>query len=301
MILIVSNNNEGTTTEVIKWLYQMKKEFIRVDEDEIFDIKMFNNKLFLQGNTSSFFVDDITSVWYRRGGIKFRRLRYTHDSVNLHMNEVQHWLEDYVFHTLEEKRTINKQRKIHLNKLMVLEKAKEAGLDVPKFFLSNKIDGDVKLGKTIVKPLAGNPILQSITEDCYGVMYTAIVDENIESEFFISFFQEKIEKDFEIRTFYLNGKCWSTAIFSQNDDQTKVDFRKYNDEKPNRNLPYRLPEETERRCKNLMEKIGLNCGSLDFIKKGEKYFFLEVNPVGQFLAPSDNCNYSLDKLVADSL
>ncbi|AYN00922.1 grasp-with-spasm system ATP-grasp peptide maturase [Chryseobacterium sp. 3008163] len=300
MILIISDTKENTTNEVIKWLVLMDKNFIRVNENEYFEIIMKDDKLALQSDENYFFLDDIVSVWYRRGGIKFKRLRYSNEAVDLHMNEVQHWLEDYVLNIIESKPHINKQSKVHFNKLLVLEKAKKVGLDIPKYFLSNKMN-KLLIGKTIVKPLAGNPMLQSITEDEDAMMYTNVVDKLIDNDVFISFFQEKIDKDFEIRIFYLNGMCWSTAIFSQNDNQTKVDFRKYNDDKPNRNVPYLIPEEIERKCQKLMKMLDLNSGSLDFIKKGNQYFFLEVNPIGQFLAHSDNCNYNLDKIIASNL
>lgn len=300
MILIVSKNNEITTTEIIKWLLCLNKKFLRIDEDEFFEIKMVNHRIMLQSDKSNFFLDDITSVWYRRGSIKFKRFQYNNEAVQIHMNEAQYWLEQYILHILESKIHINKQSKSHVNKLLVLEAAKNNGLDVPKYFLSNNTDG-VELGKTIVKSITGNVILQNIEENKDGIMYTAVVDEENESDFFISFFQEKIEKDFEVRSFFLCDKIWSFAIISQNDKQTQLDLRKYNNDVPNRNVRYQLPKNIEIKICNLMKELDLNCGSLDFIKSGGKFYFLEVNPVGQFLSLSDTCNYSLDKEIADYL
>lgn len=300
MILIISEKKEITTTEVIKWLFRFEKKFILIHEEETFEIKMKDNKIFLESEKNHFFLDEITSVWYRRGRIKFKRFYYENEGINIHMNETQHWLEEYVMHILESKKHLNKQSNSYVNKLLVLDKAKKAGLDVPDYYLSNNTQ-NVKLRKTITKPIAGNPMIKSIAKNTDGVLYTAIVDEYIKNDFFISFFQEKIEKDFEIRTFYLNGKCWSFAIFSQNDEQTKVDFRKYNNEVPNRNVRYNLPRSIEENIRLLMLSLDLNCGSLDFIKSGEKYFFLEVNPIGQFLGLSSICNYSLEKEIATYL
>lgn len=300
MILIISKNNETTTTEVLKWLLSMNKKFIRIDEDEFFEIKMVDNNLLLQSERNRFFLNDITSVWYRRGGIKFKRYQYESEAINIHMQEAQHWLEEYALHILESKRHINKQTKSHVNKLLVLETAKKVGLDVPEYFLSNNTD-NVDLGKTIVKSITGNVILQNLTKDNDGIMYTSVVDKKSEGDFFISFFQEKIEKDFEVRTFYLEGKIWSTAIFSQNNQQTQLDFRKYDIELPNRNVRYLLPKNIEEMVCKLMKELDLNCGSIDFIKSKDKFYFLEVNVVGQFLSLSDICNYSLDEEIANYL
>ncbi|PIF44500.1 ATP-GRASP peptide maturase of grasp-with-spasm system [Chryseobacterium sp. 52] len=299
MILILSNNKEATTESVIGWLIKMDKEFIRVHEDEFFEIKTDQKKIFLKSTRNSFFLDEISSVWYRRGGLRFKRLIYTNESVNIHMNETQHWLEDYVLKTLDTKKHINKQLNSQVNKLLVLEKAVESGLQVPPYYLSDSTEG-VLLGQTIVKPIAGNPVLENIEEHSDGIMYTTVIDEH-EDKFFISFFQKKIHKDFEIRTFYLNGRCWSMSIFSQNDKQTEVDYREYNDEKPNRNIPYNLPDHIEKKIDHLMKSLDLNCGSIDFIKSNQTYYFLEVNPIGQFMHLSSCCNYLLDKEIAEFL
>lgn len=300
MILIISQNQEITTTEVIKWLLKMNKSFIRVHEDEVFEIKTKEKRLYLTSQRNCFFIDDITSVWYRRGGLRFKQLHYKNESINLSMNEYQHWLEDYVIKTLESKKHINKESNSDVNKLLVLEQAKKKGLDVPDYFLADHTD-EVVLNKTIIKTIGGNPRIENILKDSSGMMYTSVVREREDDFFLITFFQEKIEKDFEIRSFYLNGKIWSTAIFSQTDEQTKIDFRKYNDKKPNRNVPYHLPKCIEEKIHLLMQALDLNCGSLDFIKSKNKYYFLEVNTVGQFLGASIICNYSLEKEIADYL
>jgi ATP-GRASP peptide maturase of grasp-with-spasm system len=214
--------------------------------------------------------------------------------------KAQHWLEDYVRKTLENKKHINKESNYHINKLLVLGKAKGIGFDVPTYYLAENTD-DVIVNETITKTITGNSILENFDENCDGLMYTTIIEKKEDRDFFISFFQEKVEKDFEIRTFYLNGKCWSMAIFSQKDEQTKIDFRRYNKKKPNRNVRYNLPKIIEDKIHLLMKALDLNCGSLDFIKKGEQYYFLEVNPIGQFGNVSYHCNYELFKEVAEAL
>jgi ATP-GRASP peptide maturase of grasp-with-spasm system len=300
MILILSKNQETTTNEVIKWLVAMGKKFIRVHGDEVFEIKTKEKRVYIESQRNCFFIDEITSVWYRRGGLKFKRLQYDHASVDIHMNEHQHWLEDYIIKTIESKKHINKQTTSHVNKLWVLEQAQKVGLDVPEYFLADHTN-DVTLDKTITKPITGNITINGFGDYADSIMYTSVIEEKERDDFFISFFQKKIEKDFEIRSFYLDGKIYSTAIISQNDEQTKIDFRKYNLEKPNRNVRYNLPKDIEEKIHQLMQSLDINCGSIDFIKSGDKYYFLEVNTVGQFLGVSAICNYALEKEIADYL
>ena len=284
----------------MKCLSTMQKQYIFVQEDEVFEIRIHKKRLYLESQRNTFFIDEIGSVWYRRGGIQFLRKTYENPSIHIHMNEYQHWLEDYVMHSLESKKHINKQRKSHVNKLLVLEEARKIGLEVPSFYLAENMD-DVIIGETITKSITGNVIIESLHAESDGIMYTSVINEKDNESFLISFFQEKIEKDFEIRSFYLEGRIWSMAIFSQNDAQTKTDFRKYNTEKPNRNIRYKLPDHLEEKVIRLMEALDLNCGSLDFIMSGNTYYFLEVNPVGQFGNLSFDCNYYLEKEIAEYL
>ncbi|MEN5309888.1 grasp-with-spasm system ATP-grasp peptide maturase [Chryseobacterium cucumeris] len=300
MILILSTNQETTTNEVIKWLKALNKAFIRVHEDEIFEIKVCKNRIFLQSQRNNFFIEDITSVWYRRGGLQFIRKEYNNPSINAYMNETQYWLEDYVIKLLEAKKHINKQSNSHLNKLFVLDQAKKAGLKVPEYYLAENTD-QLIVNKTITKSIAENIILKSVGNFPEGILYTSLVTEKEKKNFFITFFQEMIEKDFEVRAFYLNGKIWSTAIFSQNDKKTQIDHRKYNHETPNRNVRYNLSKEIEEKIHILMLQLDINCGSLDFIKTKNDFYFLEINPVGQFLGLSAICNYLLEKEIAEYL
>lgn len=114
--------------------------------------------------------------------------------------------------------------------------------------------------------------------------------------------QENIPKKYELRVFYLKERIFAMAIFSQNDDKTKVDFRNYNWSKPNRFTPYSLPRKIEDKIKYFMKSMNLNCGSIDMIVDIEgRYIFLEVNPKGQFGMVSLPCSYHLDFEIAKEL
>ncbi|MCD0456259.1 grasp-with-spasm system ATP-grasp peptide maturase [Chryseobacterium sp. LC2016-27] len=301
MILIFSTEKDHTTNEVIKWLVVKKKKFIRVHDSEIFEISVVNKSFFLKSSRNFFNVDDITSVWFRRGGLKFCRNNYPIDSISLIMEETQFLLEEYIIKTLETKKHINKQSNNRTNKLLILEKAKEIGLTVPEYFIATNTN-DVKLHDTITKSISETIIVKSAFENFDGILYTHVIEKKEKESFFPTFFQRKIEKEFEIRSFYLNGKIWSCAIISQNDKQTQIDYRLYNLEKPNRNVRYVLPKEIRDKISLLMEALDYNCGSIDIIKSIDgNFYFLEVNPIGQFLGISGFCNYLLEKEIADYL
>ena len=68
------------------------------------------------------------------------------------------------------------------------------------------------------------------------------------------------------------GTFYSSAIFSQNDPKTSVDFRNYNKDKPNRTPPYISKRKGDKDYKSL-EKIGVISNKTGFsidLKKVKK-------------------------------
>lgn len=200
-------------------------------------------------------------------------------------------------------------RKVRINKLEVLKMAKSCSIEIPASIITGqKTDVQnfmLKKGNLITKAISEifDVKTKSDNQTNLYINYTQEITELVLGEmpesFSYSLFQEKLDKEIEIRTFFLDGKCYSMAIFSQLDKQTSVDFRKYSN---NRRVPYKLPCELESNILKLMANLELNTGSVDIVKtKDGRYVFLEVNPTGQYGMVSDPCNYYLDKKIAEYL
>jgi glutathione synthase/RimK-type ligase-like ATP-grasp enzyme len=114
--------------------------------------------------------------------------------------------------------------------------------------------------------------------------------------------QKHIEKECDIRIFYLRGRLYGMAIMSQKNEISKVDFRHYPSDPPNRSFPVQIPSEIADKLGKLMNRLNLDSGSIDLIldNKGS-FYFLEVNPVGQFGMTSGPCNYYLERGIARDL
>ncbi|NJL11421.1 MAG: hypothetical protein HC908_18240 [Calothrix sp. SM1_7_51] len=195
--------------------------------------------------------------------------------------------------------------KAEVNKLFVLNRAIIHGIDIPYSvaygsYLIYSIDS-ISRNNFIIKSVAPDPMSSDNFGNWWNIYTNDMNDINLGDEDFPIFLQTKIEKDFEVRTFFLDDKFYSMAIFSQANSKTRVDFRRYDFEKPNRRVPFKLPSLLEDKCRNLLNDLGLNSGSLDFLIKDNKYYFLEINPVGQFGMVSYPCNYNLEKLIAEHL
>lgn len=323
MILIISEHNDVSTTDVIKWIIHLKKEFIRINSNDtisIKDIEIGNNFTLLINNEIEIFYSQITSVWYRRGFLNIDILQKTYDSNCYEFYEeldnackkqnhliVQDLL-TFLFYKLDKLKHINSFFTADINKLWVLEKAISVGLKIPKTFitsskqsLSNFINNEHFV---ITKHINNGLPLKN--KDLVIYNYTAILETDLlnklSDEFFPSLFQNEIQKEYELRIFFLDGLFHTMAIFSQIDVQTKVDFRNYNFDKPNRNVPFILPIKIAKKLKKLMNLCKLNCGSIDMILDTKKeYYFLEINPIGQFGMVSNPCNYFIEEVIAKYL
>lgn len=322
MILILSTDSDISTDEVINWLIYYKYNFIRINDNDIlskqlsinFDKDLIKVKL---GN-KLINLAKVKVVWFRKFGFftasdiyKYFYKKSTKTSINQlnHLTSEYRTVRELLLILLEKKIWLANPKAVMVNKIDVLIKALKVGLKIPSSIISNNKEAINEFihdnSRVITKPLSNATIFESDQNGYYSTMTNRLDNadlENIEPSFFPSFVQQEIEKEYEIRTFFLLDKCYSMAIFSQNNDKTTVDFRNYDGEKPNRFVIYNLPDEIETKLKNLMQLLNLNTGSIDMIKSTNgEYIFLEINPAGQFGMVGEPCNYDLHKAVAENL
>lgn len=195
------------------------------------------------------------------------------------------------------------------NKLYDLHLAKRFGLTIPDTLVTTNKNDLLTFKKQhlrIITKAIKHRFFYRCFNEYYNCKGTFFVEENdiqtLNKNFFISVFQSYVKKKIEIRIFFFKNNYYPMAIFSQNDEQTKVDFRNYNIEKPNRCVPFKLPKRIIQKLREFMNYKGMSTGSIDLIVTPENDFvFLEVNPQGQFHWLSENCNYYIERQIARDL
>lgn len=331
MILVISHASFEYTTEIVMdWLFYLKANFIRINGNDLVENNRHRLNIAIGNeqhpeqqplityNGRQLNLADINAVWYRRWVFHatFPKIapleeKKFEEDINEFRTEEFKILSEIFFHQIKDKKIIGSPNQLKKNpsKYKQLLAAKQAGIDIPdtiitssreelhQFYLSHH-------KRIIVKAMSEAGLFNFSGELLAG--FTEIVSEevinNLPDHFYPSSFQEMVEKDVELRVYYLEGKCYPMAIFSTLDKQTSIDFRKYNLQTPNRNVPFRIPDDLAAKIVVFMNEIGLNTGSLDIILTTEgKFVFLEVNHGGQFGMVSEPCNYQLEKIVATSL
>jgi glutathione synthase/RimK-type ligase-like ATP-grasp enzyme len=170
------------------------------------------------------------------------------------------------------------------NKLRQLELAAACDLNLPEGILTNdwnqaRMMMARKDRKYITKLL--RPTTWSMDDDT-GFFYTSFVEHKQLSRDHFSvhplLIQEFIPKQYELRVAYVAGNCFTGKIAV---NEMEADWRK-----PGSTTgwsAYTLPETVQKKLQRFMKKIGLQYGAIDLIRGLDgRYYFLEVNPVGEW-------------------
>ncbi len=326
MVLILSIQHDISTSLVMDWLELHGIPVLRINGDEnkwIFKHVTQAGVFFENKETGEVVnISKCSACWWRRSGIR-KEDYYPLDLKNqdykvgknigindyipqIISSEIM-GLHEYVLNRLKNDIPIQLgSPNMDLNRLVVLDMAKEIGLNIPDFEVitsSNQL--------YMAQRSMGGVVTKAIVNGVYDVIgnerfytYTELIPDNFVNQdedipFAPSLISKLIHKKFEIRSFFLDGNFYSMAIFSQGSEATKIDYRIA---PPSVEVPYQLPKDIEMKLAKLYRKLELNTGSADLIVNEEgEYVFLEINPVGQFGMTSVPCNYNLEEKIAKYL
>lgn len=314
MILVLSDEVDQTTNDVIKWIKHFGFSFTKIiptDHYIIESLKITNtvSEAIIRNYDNKSVIDlkDVRSVWFRRGRLNFM------PNIDLESElEVPKGLESYLYHESHalfeyilsklEVRTLGNYFNAIPNKLRMLEMARAVGLKIPDTIVSSlnpSLQGQLGDKGYITKAI--QDMFHTINVEGHFISYTTKVQKNdftgSSKVTYPSLIQEAIERLYEIRIFFFCDKIYSMAIIS---NDYEVDFR--SSYETLRTIPYNLPTKIENKIRSFIEQTQFNTGSIDLIRsKDGEYYFLEINPLGQFGMVSWPCNYNLEYKIAKFL
>jgi len=321
MIFILSTKYDNSTDEVLRYLILNNITFYRFDLIDLF----FSNLIKIEVNNRNFSIridnyyiteENLSKnvFWFRRQSSFKESENYAKvykslgsSILNLIHNEYVH-LRELFFLLLKDAKWLSYP--VNINKGYVLYKAAKSGLKIPNSLIT---DSKVELERFITKnkkrgyDTICKPIGDSFDIKINKIKYLIsphIIDstEKLPYSFFPSLVQKYINKEFDIRVFYINNKFYASAIFSQKHIQTKTDFRINTDSNCKLRISsFKLPIEIEYKINNLMNSLNLNTGSIDLLYFKRYYYFLEINPNGQFGEYANISGYNLYEIIAEEL
>lgn len=308
MILLISADDDTMTDAICLCLSHLKKQFIRLNENQVITAVFFDfdkNIYKIQVGKEIHDLNEFKSVYYRNGSLMYGGFSEDIDDhlltfFNSELKSITHFI--YYFLTQSGAKVYGNIIKSHVNKLEVLHIAQSLNFKIPNTYIFSHLKDIMSLD------LSKEYITKSISEVSHIIFenelymnYTREINFNNlklhRQNIIPSLIQKKIKKTYEVRVFFFQKKIWSIAMFEFSDEvdirNSSINNKKY--------LPLKLPNQLCKKIHILAKRLDINCGTIDLLKADDDYYFLEINPLGQFHTVSLYGGYQIDKYIADLL
>jgi len=237
--------------------------------------------------------NDVKSIWFRKV------ILGAYDFVGMDINqqfarrEIEALLNN-MYACLEDRLWINhpKQNRFAENKLHQLQLAAKLGFMTPETLVTSNPDEaesfilNLKPKRVVYKTLS-RPLISDVGDEVRSVFTSEIseITTPMRSAIRVApcLFQEYIEKDYELRITVVGNQVFAARIYSQEHEETKLDWRRDQHKVTLRHEVENLDPQLERMCINLTRSLGLTFGAIDMIvTPRQERVFLEINPNGQW-------------------
>ena len=301
-VLLISNRFDFSTDFIAVELANQGIDFIRINRDElkdyIIDFDSVKPEIIATYNNYSFTVstEHLKSIYYR----------------------APTFLRDIFQEGLsEEEQLIRTQWAAFVRSLCVFENVKwlnnpvdiyKAEIKPYQLFIASKLG--IKIPKTKISNVTLNSEFEYIaiksidtaivsSGENEGFVYTEIYKKyeleevKYSSPFFI---QQGLVPKIDIRVTIVENDVVAIKITSEK--EIDEDWRRFKDE-----LTYSiidLPIEVQEFCINYTKKLNLNFGAIDLVLHNNDYYFIEINPTGEWSWLQKNTGYNFDKLIVNS-
>jgi len=313
MILIVTNERDLTSDYVVLELRRRSLPFHRL-----------NSECFSEANVSfdprcgeDAWVIDINGVTIDFGTVKaayFRRPGTPSAPTAVRQNAARRYCEvewgtalAAALNSLGE-RWLNSPLSISAaeNKPRQLAIACSLGFAVPETLVTNDIrraQGFLSQGMSVAKPLREALLDEGGKERVIFTSRLGALSETDERKVAAApvVFQREIRKRSDIRATVVGDTVFAAEILSQDLDETKTDWRR-GSRSDLTHRPHKLPDDLQSKCVRLVRTLGLRFGAVDLVlDQNGSYWFLEVNPNGQWAWIENRTGMPLTRAIVDEL
>lgn len=305
--LILSDSHDFTTDYVAIELEKRGEKYLRLDRDLLneygitWDIDRGTLLVNKSGHEYTIENDSIKSVYYRAPTYlreTFARKIGIEDQVkqsqwmsfyrNLSFFDKAKWM-NHPANTFQAE-----------NKIFQLKIAKNIGFNIPKTIVANESSHVDDLNDNIIVKSLDTAIFDMGDQEAF--VYTtqlskkSLGNENLSLAPVI--IQNNLSPKIDLRVTVVGLDIYAVKIL-KNGQGVNGDWRlektqvKYE--------PVELPQDICNMCQSLLFALGLNFGAIDLIYSGGQYFFVEVNPTGEWAWLVDSAGFEIYKSICNFL
>ena len=305
-VLIISNLHDYSTDHVI---YQLRKNhinYLRLNRDQFNEYQLLMDplKAIIKGKIKDFefeISEKCLKSIYFRAPIYLR----SHQRKNLSIEEKisrDQWASflrslmifDGVLWVNHPQYTFLSE-----NKPYQLKISKKLGFKIPKTIISNCLPSEAWSNRIAVKTL--EPVIMDFG-DKESFVYTNIVNFSELGSYDLSssplIIQEAIIPKIDIRVTVVGNAVYPVSI-KKNGEGISEDWRTMKND-----LRYELielPDDIIKKCIRLLKELKLCFGCIDLVKQGEDYYFIEINPTGEWDWLMYNLDLDIDVKISEML
>jgi glutathione synthase/RimK-type ligase-like ATP-grasp enzyme len=260
-------------------------------------------------------LDGVRAVWYRKPNFKvsdqLQRVdstfkEYSQSAMEQHVRSLiaqfgdALWISDYA-------------ALLYANhKSLQLRVASQLGFRMPETLMTNDPDAVRSFAKRyktlIVKSQASNfPAQDNVARFFFAqVVPSKTLLERLDNLHLApAIFQQHIATTSDIRVTVVGGQCFAASITTEDkavNDTTVRDWRSAHSQRHAKFVQHDLPQREQELCIKLVHRLGLRYGAIDLVVGHDgRYWFLEINPNGQWAFVEEDCGLPIGKAIADLL
>ncbi len=304
--LVISTSIDYSTDLVCFELRERQKRYLRLNRDKFGEYEIIfslqNREMTIKMDGSTYTVkNDILKGIFFRAPVFLRFHKKYNVKEQLYRSQWSSFIRNLI--VFDAAKWINHPVNTYRaeNKLYQLQCAQNIGLLTPKTYVGNILpEGITPTKKYIVKSL-DTALFYNESQEYFTyssvVDGSELVDANINDAPII--LQEFLEDKRDIRVTVVGNKLFPVGI-TKNGKNIYGDWRKNAKEE----LQYKsevLPDDVSNGIIELMNELGLSFGGMDLAFSNGKYYFIEVNPTGEWGWLSQHTDIPLEEAIVNEL
>lgn len=302
--LIISNSNDFTSDFICIRLNKLKKRYLRINRDEfseyniVWNINTGELNIVIEG--VNYLINNTLEAIYYRAPVYIRYYSKSTKEDQLYKSQWMAFIKNLMY--FDNAIWINNPAMTYKaeNKMLQLKYAKQIGFNIPMTRVINSSCDELESNTKYIIKSIDTLLLRYDEKEAF--LYSNILEgskiNSAELNLSPIVVQEFLNPKIDLRVTVIKDQVY-TAKIVKDGKGVYDDWRK---EKDNvKFLSYKLPRDIEEKCILLVKKLGLIYGGIDLAIVNDKYYFIEINPTGEWAWLIDNPGFNIDEKIVDVL
>lgn len=309
-ILIISNRYDFASDYITSDLYECGVPYLRLNKNDLAELSIFmdpvNQSILVNKNEKEYRItaERLRSVFFRAPTFLRETSRLLSPEEELSRTQWQSFIRALMI--FDNCKWVNHPSLTYYaeTKPVQLFQANKVGFLVPKTGITN----DHRYLNKVIGPSDEKVVVKSIDTVYMHIgskkafVYTNFININdfVNSNLVTApvILQKALHPKIDIRVTVVELEIFAVEIL-EHDVGIKEDWRLRKGTVTYK--PIRLPKDIEEKCITLVSNLGLKFGAIDLARVDSEYYFIEINPTGEWAWLVENAGLRIDKAISRCL